>query len=67
MRSSTTDRILTPKMKETKKIFQSFKPNETNTGLLSFPASLVMASIATATSALNNYSDHHTKSQQGQD
>lgn len=51
MRSSTTERTLAPKMKE-KSLFQSFKPNDTNSGLFSYAANLVMANTSTVTSAL---------------
>lgn len=37
---------------ERKNPFQSFKPNDTNPGLFSYPANLAMANTSTVTSAL---------------
>jgi len=51
MRSSTTERTLATKIKE-KNLFPSFKPNDTNPGLFSYPANLAMANTSTVTSAL---------------
>lgn len=52
MRRYTVERTLAQNMKEKKSLFSLFKPNDTNTGLFSYPANLVMANTSTVTSAL---------------